>query len=87
MPIRLPGAVSEDTKGVTSTELLVLVSLKMPHCMPNDRTTSLQVACGTNVLVNFILGLPFLRVVGATMCFKTDVLTCRNIAKPNTFTM
>ena len=53
--ICMTGIVSEDTNGVTSTDLPITVQLKNPYCNRDGRRVDVTVALGSTVSINFIL--------------------------------
>jgi hypothetical protein len=59
-PIILSGIVQQGGASVT-TDLMVAFQFHMPYLMRKGTLTTLLVACGPNVTVNCILGLPFIQ--------------------------
>jgi hypothetical protein len=59
-PIILSGIVQQGGASVT-TDLTVVFQFHMPYFMRKGTPTTLLVACGPNVTVNTILGLPFIQ--------------------------
>jgi len=62
MPITLSGVVKEDSAGTfCNTELPVVFNIHLPYLTTENEPSILQIACGHNVSVNLLLGLPFLQ--------------------------
>jgi hypothetical protein len=59
-PIILSGIVGQNGKSVT-TKLTVAFKFKLPYLTKEGNTTIFMVAVGPNVMVNTILGLPFIK--------------------------
>jgi hypothetical protein len=59
-PIILSGIIQQGSASVT-TDLTVVFQFLMPYFMREGTPTALLVACGPNVTVNTILGLPFIQ--------------------------
>ena len=72
--IRMTGIVSEDTSGVTSTELPVAVRLKTPFRDRNGNRLGVTVALGNAVSINFILSNAWMKKLGASIDYGTNRL-------------
>ena len=79
-PIRLDGVVKSDGTSDAMAELPVVYTLKFPskYCS-NNQVMYLKIACGAGVLVNFLIGNPFLRSAKANLCFETNTFHCANL--------
>ena len=75
MSIKMSGIVSEDTTGVTSTDLHVAVRLMTPYRDREGRRIGITVALGNSVSVNFIIGNPWLKKHGAAIDYGTNRLS------------
>jgi hypothetical protein len=84
-PLRLSGIVTNDTQGATSAELPVVLKLRMPYLLHDSTSTYLQIALGSCVSVNFLLGIPFLKNAKATLSFETNKLVCANLLGSHSF--
>ena len=71
-PIKMSGIVSEDTAGVTSTELPIAVKIKTPYRHHDGSRVFITVALGLSVSVDFILSNTFLKGMGATIDYAAD---------------
>jgi hypothetical protein len=80
-PIVLSGIVSSDAASVT-TELEVGFLFHLPYRTREGDTTSLIVATGPNVLVNTIIGLPFMKATGMIMDLVDKVVECKYLDCP-----
>ena len=78
-PILLSGVVSGDERKRIVTELPAVVVFKTPYLTRNGSTTTISIAVGSNVSVNLLLGIPFLKAVGAALSFVDDTVTCKHI--------
>ncbi len=58
--ITLSGIVKQNGESIT-TELLVAFKFKLPYFTKKGNTTTFMVAVGPNIMVNTILGLPFIK--------------------------
>jgi hypothetical protein len=59
-PITLSDIVEQNRESIT-TELLVAFKFKLPYFTKDGNATTFMVAVGPNVMVNTILGLPFIK--------------------------
>jgi hypothetical protein len=80
-PIVLSGIVSSNVASVT-TELEVGFLFHLPYRTREGNTTSLMVATGPNVLVNTIIGLPFMKATGMIMDLVDEVVECKYLDCP-----
>jgi hypothetical protein len=77
-PITLTGIVKSDSDGTkTSTELPVCFVFSLPYSMNDGTPTNLAVACGPDVSVNLILGLPFIAATQMVIDVAENVVECR----------
>ena len=74
--ISLSGIVRDDVQGETTTELPVIFCFRLPYKTKEGKFAILKVACGKDVSVTFLLGMPFLKNSQAKFCFETDRLLC-----------
>jgi 3D (Asp-Asp-Asp) domain-containing protein len=76
-PITLTGIVKSDSDGTkTSTELPVCFVFNLPYSMNYGTPTNLAVACGPDVSVNLILGLPFIAATQMVIDVAENVVEC-----------
>ena len=75
-PIVLSGIVSSDAASIT-TELEVGFLIHLPYRTREGNIALLMVATGPNVLVNTIIGLPFMKVTGMIMDLVNKVVECK----------
>jgi hypothetical protein len=80
-PIVLSGIVSSDAASVTM-ELEVGFLFHLPYQTREGDTTLLMVATGPNVLVNTIIGLPFMKAMGMIMDLVDKVVECKYLDCP-----
>jgi hypothetical protein len=81
-PITLSGAVSsdKDTPGSQiTTDLPVVVEFFMPLFTKTGEPTSVKVACGPGVSVNFIVGLSFIKSAGLSIDFNDGVVESKTL--------
>jgi hypothetical protein len=81
-PITLSGAVSsdKDTPGSQiTTDLPVVVEFFMPLFTKTGEPTSVKVACGPGVSVNFIVGLSFIKSAGLSVDFNDGVVESKTL--------
>eukprot|EP00956_Cyclotella_meneghiniana_P029594 scaffold72230_cov36-Cyclotella_meneghiniana.AAC.3 len=85
-PITLSGVVQTDGVAVTA-ELPVAFEFHMPYLTSDGSPTNLLVACGPQVSVNLILGIPFLSAAGMSIDLEDNVVDCKKLAvKPFSIT-
>jgi hypothetical protein len=77
----LSGIVSSDAASIT-TELEVGFLFHLPYQTREGNTASLMVATGPNVLVNTIIGLPFMKATGMIMDLVDEVVECKYLDCP-----
>ena len=70
----MTGIVSEDTTGVTSTDLPIAVRPKTPYRNHDSRRIGTTVALGSSVPINFILSNAWLKMLGAIIDYDTNKL-------------
>jgi hypothetical protein len=80
-PIVLSGIVSSNAASVT-TELKVGFLFHLPYRTREGDTTLLMVEKGPNVLVNTIIGLPFMKAMGMIMDLVDKVVECKYLDCP-----
>ena len=78
-PITLSGVVQRDGSSVT-TELPIAFEFHMPYLTNDGSPTKLLVACGPQVSVNIILGIPFIAATGMSIDLMDNVADCRKLA-------
>jgi hypothetical protein len=76
-PIVLSGFFQANDAAVT-TELKVGFQFHLPYCTSGGDSLSLLVATGPSVLVNMIIGLPFIKATGMILDFVNDVAECKH---------
>ena len=79
--ITLSGIVTDDSHPV-STALDTTFEFHLPYKTKDGEACCLQVAAGTNVAVNIIIGLPFLRKMKGVIDLCNDVLECNVLDHP-----
>ena len=80
-PIILSGIVQQGGAYVT-TDLTVAFQFHMPYLTREGHPTTLLVACGPNVTVNTILGLPFIQVARMVLDASDQVAELRALNTP-----
>ena len=75
-PIVLSGIVSSDTASITM-ELKVGFLLHLPYWTREGNTALLMVATGSNISVNTIIGLPFMKATGMIMDLVDEDVECK----------
>jgi hypothetical protein len=80
-PIVLSGIVQQGGASVT-TNLTVAFQFHMPYLMREGHPTTLLVACGPNVMVNTILGLPFIQGTRMVLDASDQVAELRALDTP-----
>ena len=70
----MTGIVSEDTNGVTSTDLPIVECLRTPYRNRYGRRISITVALGSSVSINFILSNAWMKKLGASIDYGTNRL-------------
>jgi hypothetical protein len=80
-PIVLSGIVQANNAAVT-TELKVGFQSHLPYCTSGSDSLSLLMATGPNVLVNTIIGFPFIKATGMILDFVDDVAECKHLNCP-----
>jgi hypothetical protein len=80
-PIVLSGIVQVNDAAVT-TELEVGFQFHLPYCTSGGDSLSLLIATGFNVLVNTIIGLPFIKATGMILDFVDDLAECKHLDCP-----
>ena len=70
--IKMTGIVSEDTRGVTSTDLPIAVQLKTPYRNRDGRRIGITVALGISVSINFIISNAWMKKHRACIDYATD---------------
>jgi hypothetical protein len=81
-PITLSGAVSSDKESPgpqVTTDLPVVVEFFMPLFTKTGEPTSVKVACGPGVSVNFIVGLSFIKSAGLSIDFNDGVVESKTL--------
>lgn len=73
-PIKMSGIVSEDTEGVTSTDLPLAVRLKTPFTDRDGKKVMITVALGEAVAINFIISNSWLKRTGSRIDYGTGKL-------------
>jgi hypothetical protein len=77
-PITLTGIVRSDAEGrKTTTELPAAFTFHLPYEMTDGTPTKLTIACGPDVSVNLILGLPFIKATRMVIDAAENVVECR----------
>ena len=67
--------MKEDSSGqICNTELPVVFNLHLPYLTNKNQPSMLQVACGHNVGINLLLGLPFLKAARAQINLHDQVV-------------
>jgi hypothetical protein len=79
--IVLSGIVQTNNEAMT-TELEVGFQCHLPYQTLGGDSSSLLVATGPNVLVNTILGLPFIKATGMIFDFVDNVAECKHLDCP-----
>jgi hypothetical protein len=79
--IVLSGIVQANNAAVTM-ELEVGFQFHLPCCTSGSDSLSLLMATGPNVLVNTIIGLPFIKAAGMILDFVDDVVECKHLDCP-----
>ncbi len=79
--IVLSGIVQANNAAVT-TELEVGFQFHLPYCTSGGNSLSLLIATGPNVLVNTVIGLPFIKATGMILDFVDDVVECKHLDCP-----
>ena len=77
----LSGIVLSDAASIT-TELKVGFFFRLPYQTRKGNTALLLVATGPNVLVNTIIGLPFMKATGMIMDLVDEVVECKYLDCP-----
>jgi hypothetical protein len=80
-PIILSGIVQQDGASVT-TDLTVRFQFHKPYFMREGTPTTLLVACGPNVMVNTILGRPFIQATKMVLNAADQVAELRALDTP-----
>ncbi len=80
-PIILSGIVQQGGASVT-TNLTVAFQFHMPYLTHKGHPTSFLVACGPNVMVNTILGLPFIQATRMVLDASDQVVELRALDTP-----
>jgi hypothetical protein len=80
-PIVLSGIVQVNDAAVT-TELEVGFQFHLPYRTSGSDSSSLLIAMSPNVLVNTIIGLPFIKATGMILDFVNDVVECKHLDCP-----
>jgi hypothetical protein len=79
--IVLSGIVQANDAAVT-TELEVGFQFHLPYRTSGGNSLSLLIATGPNVLVNTIIGLPFIKATGMILDFVDDDAKCKHLDCP-----
>ena len=79
--ITLTGVVTGNETPV-STSLDTVFQFHLPYKTKDGESCSIQIAAGTNVAVNIILGLPFIQKMKCTLDFVDNVLECKALDCP-----
>jgi hypothetical protein len=80
-PIVLTGIVQANDAAGT-TELEVGFQFHLPYCTSGGDSSSLLIATGPNVLVNTIIGLPFIKATGMILDFVDNVAESKHLDCP-----
>jgi hypothetical protein len=80
-PIVLSGIVQAND-AVLTMELEVGFQFHLPYCTSGGDSLSLLMATGPNVLVNTIIGLPFIKATGMILDFVDNVAECKHLDCP-----
>jgi hypothetical protein len=80
-PIVLSGIVQQGGASIT-TNLTVAFQFHMPYFTHEGHPTTLLVACGPNVMVNTILGLPFIQMTRMVLDASNQVAELRALDTP-----
>jgi hypothetical protein len=80
-PIVLSGIVQANDAAVT-TELEVGFQFHLLYRTSGGNSSSLLIATGPNVLVNTIIGLPFIKATGMILDFVDNVAECKHLDCP-----
>jgi hypothetical protein len=80
-PIVLSEIVQTNDKAVTM-ELKVGFQFHLPYCTSGGNSSSLLMATDPNVLVNTIIGLPFIKATGMILDFVDNVAKCKHLDHP-----
>ncbi len=80
-PIVLSGIVQANDAAVTM-ELEVGFQFHLLYRTSGSNSSSLLIATGPNVLVNTIIGLPFIKATGMILDFVDDVAECKHLDCP-----
>jgi hypothetical protein len=80
-PIVLSGTVQNKDKAVT-TKLEVGFQFHLPYWTSGGDASSLLIATGPHVLVNTIIGLPFIKATGMILGFVVDIAECNHLDCP-----
>jgi hypothetical protein len=80
-PIILSGIVHQGGSSVT-TDLTVAFQFHMPYLTWEGTNTTFLIACGPNVTVNCILGLPFIQATGMVIDTADNVADLRALDTP-----
>jgi hypothetical protein len=80
-PIILSGIIQQGGASIT-TDLTVVFQFHMPYLMRKGTPTTLLVACRPNVMVNCILGLPFIQATKMVIDAANQVVDLRALDTP-----
>ncbi len=77
--IILSGIVNTPDSAPITTKLNIRFDIHLPYTTKDGNNTSLLVAAGSNVAVNLILGLPFIKATGMIADFVNNVCEAKNL--------
>ena len=86
-PITMSGIVSDDTTGVTSTQMPVAFELRTPYRTIDGTRLNVIVALGKDVSVNFILSNAWMKAARAVMDYGNNTLRVPFTDKDNSFAL